>query len=380
VPGTESKPVREPEISEVRGADGRGMIALSGAWDIRALEARARRLAPELARRGEAPAWDLSDVQRLDHVGALLLWRAWRRRRPASLQLRPEHETLFANLGALQPPPKAARSAAPLAAVRAVGDTAAAGIDALMEGIRLLGQVALDFVALIAHPSRGPWREISATVYRAGAQALGITALVGFLIGVVLAYLSGEQLKSYGANVFVINIVGIGLVRELGPMLAAILVAGRSGSAMTAQLGVMRVTEELDALAVMGIPIAMRLVFPKVIALAIALPLLVLWTNAISLAGAMVAAKWQLGIGYAMFIEALPIAVPAVNLWLGLGKAVVFGILIALISCHYGLRIEPNTESLGAGTTRSVVASITTVIFVDAVFAVLFADVGISLQ
>ena len=380
MPVAEHKPVREPEISDAHGADGRGVVALTGAWDIRALEARARRLAPELARRGDAPAWDLSGVQRLDHVGALLLWRAWRRRRPASLRLRPEHEAFFASLGSLQAPPAMASGGSALAPVRALGDALAGGAHAMVEGIRLLGQVVLDLGALAADPMRGPWREISATVHRAGAQALGITALVGFLIGIVLAYLSGEQLKSYGANVFVINIVGIGIVRELGPMLAAILVAGRSGSAMTAQLGVMRVTEELDALAVMGIPLAMRLVFPKVVALAIALPLLVLWTNAIALAGAMVAAKWQLGIGYAMFVETLPVAVPAVNLWLGLGKGVVFGILIALISCHYGLRIEPNTESLGAGTTRSVVASITTVIFVDAIFAVVFADVGISLQ
>jgi phospholipid/cholesterol/gamma-HCH transport system permease protein len=203
---------------------------------------------------------------------------------------------------------------------------------------------------------------------------------VGFLIGVVLAYLSGEQLRNYGANVFVINIVGIGIVRELGPMLAAILVAGRSGSAMTAQLGVMRVTEELDALAVMGIPLAMRLVFPKVVALAVALPLLVLWTSGVALLGAMMVAELQLGITRAMFLETLPTAVPAVNLWLGLGKGVVFGALIALISCHFGLRIEPNTESLGAGTTRAVVAAITTVIVVDAAFAVAFADVGMSLQ
>jgi phospholipid/cholesterol/gamma-HCH transport system permease protein len=226
----------------------------------------------------------------------------------------------------------------------------------------------------------GPWREISASIYRSGAQALPITALVGFLIGIVLAYLSGEQLRNYGANVYVINIVGIGIVRELGPMLAAILVAGRSGSAMTAQFGVMRVTEEIDALSVMGIPLAMRLVLPKVIALAIAVPLLVLWTNAIALVGAMLSAKMQLGITYRMFLDTLPVAVPIANFWLGLGKGAVFGVLIALVACHFGLRIEPNTESLGSGTTRSVVTAITVVIIVDAIFAVMFADVGFELR
>jgi phospholipid/cholesterol/gamma-HCH transport system permease protein len=375
LPVAAEQPVFEPGIRS-----GAGAVALSGAWDIRALEARAVRLAPELARHGPAAAWDLREVQRLDHVGALLLWRAWLGRRPAALALRPEHEPLFANLAAIGPPPAAGVALSPLAPLRALGDAAWALAGGAAEGVRLLGQMALDLAAVLRDPARGPWREISATIYRAGAQALGITALVGFLIGVVLAYLSGEQLRNYGANVFVINIVGIGIVRELGPMLAAILVAGRSGSAMTAQLGVMRVTEELDALAVMGIPLAMRLVFPKVVALAVALPLLVLWTSGVALLGAMLVAELQLGITRAMFLETLPTAVPAVNLWLGLGKGVVFGALIALISCHCGLRIEPNTESLGAGTTRAVVAAITTVIVVDAAFAVAFADVGMSLQ
>jgi phospholipid/cholesterol/gamma-HCH transport system permease protein len=229
----------------------------------------------------------------------------------------------------------------------------------------------------VRRPGEIPWREISANLYRTGTQALGITALVGFLVGVVLSYLSAQQLKSFGADVFIVNLLGIAVIRELGPVLAAILVAGRSGSAMTAQIGVMRVTEELDALAVMGIPHTQRLVLPKMIALAIAMPLLILWTDAIALIGGMVSAQLQLGIDYRHFIASLPDAVPTANLWLGLGKGVVFGLLIALIACHFGLRIQPNTESLGIGTTNSVVTSITVVIIVDAIFAVMFSDIGI---
>jgi len=188
---------------------------------------------------------------------------------------------------------------------------------------------------------------------------------------------SAQQLRSFGADIYIVNLLGIAIVRELGPVLAAILVAGRSGSAMTAQIGVMRVTEELDALAVMGIPHTVRLVLPKMLALAIAMPLLILWTNAIALLGGMVSAQVQLGIDYRHFISNLPDAVPIANLWLGLGKGIVFGILIALLACHFGLRIKPNTESLGIGTTSSVVTAITVVILVDAVFAIMFSDVGI---
>ncbi|MDH5552733.1 MAG: ABC transporter permease, partial [Nitrosomonas sp.] len=178
-------------------------------------------------------------------------------------------------------------------------------------------------------------------------------------------------------DIFIVNILGVSIIRELGPMLAAILVAGRSGSSMTAQLGVMRVTQELDALKVMGISHSQRLVLPKVIGLGIAMPLLVLWTSAVALMGGMLAAEIQLGLSYQYFLSALPDAVPIANLWLGLGKGIVCGMTIALIACHFGLRIKPNTESLGEGTTRSVVTAITVVIIIDAIFAIVFSDIGI---
>jgi phospholipid/cholesterol/gamma-HCH transport system permease protein len=195
---------------------------------------------------------------------------------------------------------------------------------------------------------------------------------------VVLSYLSAEQLRLVGADVFIVNILGIGIIRELGPVICSVLVAGRSGSAITAQLGVMRVTEELDALSVMGISKTVRLILPKLAALAVALPLLVVWTCGVALVGGAVSAKIQLGMSIAQFFSALPAAVPDFNLWLGVGKGVVFGSLIALIACHFGLRIQPNTESLAAGTTRSVVTSITAVIVADAILAVMFSDVGWS--
>jgi phospholipid/cholesterol/gamma-HCH transport system permease protein len=200
---------------------------------------------------------------------------------------------------------------------------------------------------------------------------------VGALIGVVLAYLTALQLRQFGAEAFIVNILGVSLVRELGPMLAAILVAGRSGSAITAQIGVMRVTEELDAMRVMGIAHGFRLVMPRAIALAIAMPLIATWTTLAGLAGGMLAADLALGITPAFFMNALPEAVSAANLGLAVGKSAVFGISIALIGCHYGLRVEPNTESLGRGTTSAVVTAITAVIVIDALFAVAFRSVGV---
>jgi phospholipid/cholesterol/gamma-HCH transport system permease protein len=243
--------------------------------------------------------------------------------------------------------------------------------------VALIGWLLLDLWDIVRRPAQWPGREISAGIYRAGAQAMGILALVGFLIGVVLSYLSGDELRKFGAELYVVSLLGIGCVRELGPLLAAILVAGRSGSAITAQLGVMRLNEELDALTTIGIGYTQRLILPKVLALSISQPLIGLWTSTVALAGGMVAAHYSLGVSYAYFLDAVPSAVPIANYWIGLGKGVVFGAIIALVACYCGLQVKPNTESLGAGTTTSVVAAISCVLVADAVFAVLFSHLGL---
>jgi len=368
-----------PALREVAGDGGTRCVLATGRWNLQALVPRMAALERELERYARAGiGWDLAGVDALDHAGAVLFWRAWGRRRAEPLALRPEHEPLFRHLGAGRQRRRRARRIQLAPPVLAVGNVVLVFVEHLRDMLALIGMLVLDFVRIVRSPSRIPWREISANVHRTGAQALGITALVGFLVGVVLSFLSANQLKLFGADVFIINILGVSITRELGPVLAAILVAGRSGSSMTAQLGVMRVTQELDAMSVMGIPHGMRLILPKVIALAIALPLIILWTDAVALVGGMVSANGQLGIGYHFFVTSLPGAVPVANLWLGVGKGVAFGILIALVACHFGLRIRPNTESLGQGTTSSVVTAITVVILVDAVFAVLFRDVGLA--
>ncbi|SEO76516.1 ABC transporter permease [Nitrosovibrio sp. Nv6] len=365
-------------LRRVTGEDGASRLVLAGNCTLTALGKRLQPLAGELATHATDPElqWDLTGITQMDDAGAVLLWRAWAERRPRHLLLQPEHERLFNRLEKMPAPP-APIARDPLWPITVLGKAVFLLWDHLIGLIALSGQLLLDAIYLIAHPALVPWREISANLYRTGAQALGITALVGFLIGVVLSFLSSRQLQMFGADIFIINILGVSIIRELGPVLAAILVAGRSGSSMTAQLGVMRVTEELDALTVMGIPHSQRLVMPKVIALGIAMPLVVLWTSAVALIGGMVVAEIQLGLGYQFFLSKLPDAVAIANLWLGLGKGVVCGMVIALISCHFGLRIKSNTESLGEGTTNSVVTSITVVIIIDAIFAVVFSNVGL---
>jgi phospholipid/cholesterol/gamma-HCH transport system permease protein len=353
---------------------------LSGNWNVQALATKGevRRRREALSKAKGADAWDLSNIGLLDAVGAQLLWQYWEQKIPQGTELTPGQQALFEILAdhPIEPSPDQPPTDR-LAWVVAIG----AGLFVLAEHGRklllLLGGFVLDFAKLVRHPLRGPWREISAQVYRVGTQALGITALVGFLIGVVLSYLSAQQLALFGAGQFIVKLLGIATVRELGPVLAAILVAGRSGSSITAQIGVMRVTQELDAMQVMGISHGQRLILPRVIALAIAMPLLVLWTDALALLGGMIAAKFELGLSMQWFFSQLPDAVGITNYKISLIKGVTFGVWIALIACHFGLRIEPNTESLGRGTTASVVTAITGVILIDALYAILFNEMGI---
>ena len=359
-----------------------GVCHVAGDWSVLALaqpgEVERRREAMARAAGGEGVRWDLHGISRLDTIGALLIWQAWGERLPERVRWAAGQQDVFnalsLNKGGTRDVPA---KEDPWGWLRAVGDAVfrAAGNGRAL--LIMLGQLILDLGAMLRRPTLGPWREISAQVYRAGAQALGITALVGFLIGVVLSYLSAQQLQMVGADRFIVRLLGVSIVRELGPVLAAILVAGRSGSAITAQIGVMRVTQELDAMLVMGISHGQRLILPRVVALAVVMPLLVLWTDAMALLGGMLAAQAQLGVSAQWFLTSLPDAISLTNYWIGILKGVTFGVLIALIACHFGLRIQPNTESLGRGTTTSVVTSITGVILLDALYAVIFSTVGI---
>ena len=335
---------------------------------------------PAAGRHTAADPWDLEHLDQLDYLGAQVLWDHWGRAWPAQLQLKPQQRALLENVAKFskdQPDSAQTRSSDLIQALRTLGARMLALGEHISILTRLVGQLLLDVLQLIRHPKNGPWRDVSGHLYHMGATALPITALVGFLIGVVLAYLMSQQLRQYGADAFIVNILGISLIRELGPVLAAILVAGRSGSSITAQIGVMRVTQELDAMRVLGIAAGYRLVMPRALALAIAMPLISVWTSMAALVGGMLAAQVAMGVSPSYFIQALPGAVEVSNLTLATGKSVVFGLLIALVACHYGLRVEPNTESLGQGTTASVVTSITVVILVDALFAVLFKNIGI---
>lgn len=367
----------QPSLTVFTSDEGDSWVKLSGSWNLRNLV-----LAPDLQSKislnavNSAIYWDLRAVDALDSVAALMIWEAWGEKIPGQLQIKPEHQCLFDRWQSQRLPINEPCESGFSLFFNTIWEMIHGFWLQFLDIVTLIGQLTLDVNYLVRHPRAIPQAEISITIYEAGVRALGITALVGFLIGVVLSYLSALQLKTFGAEIYIIDILGLSIIRELGPLLAAILVAGRSGSAMTAQLGIMRVTEELDALSAMGISHSLRLILPKVIALMIVMPLLSAWTSASALLGGMFSAQNTLDISYQQFFLKLPNVVPLINVFIGLGKGLVFGVMIALIACHFGFRIKPNTESLGVETTNSVVASITVVIMIDAVFAILFMGIG----
>jgi len=361
----------------VSEGEGRLQVSLSGDWTLASLPLPIAGLEARLLELTAGNAtWNLLAVTRLDSVGAILLWRAWRQCLPAFLDASLQHRAVLDRVASIPAHQSASPALRRFVWLLVLGQIVLSAGKNLREIVTLTGQLLLDVAYLFAHPHDIPWREFSANLYKSGAQALPVTALVGFLIGVVLSFLSSLQLKTFGADIYIVNLLGISIIRELGPVIVAVLVAGRSGSAMTAQIGVMRVTEEIDALATMGVSRSLRLVLPKVVALSLAMPLLVVWCAAAGIIGGMVSANLEMGLSYGFFIEALPRVVPVSNVWIGIGKGFFFGMLIALISCHFGLKVRPNTESLSSRTTMAVVSAITFVILVDAVFAVLTRNVG----
>jgi phospholipid/cholesterol/gamma-HCH transport system permease protein len=215
---------------------------------------------------------------------------------------------------------------------------------------------------------------IARHVYETGIQAIPIVALIAFLISVIVAYLGAQQLQQFGAEIFTVDLVAISVLREMGVLLTAIIVAGRSGSAFAAEIGVMRLNDEIDALQSMGVDYFEVLVMPRIVGLVIALPLLTVVADAMGLAGGALLSSLLLDISLGQFIPRVQDALAPTTFWAGMIKAPVFAILIAMVGCYRGLQVRDSSRELGRLTTVAVVQSIFLVIFADAVFAIVFVE------
>jgi phospholipid/cholesterol/gamma-HCH transport system permease protein len=240
-----------------------------------------------------------------------------------------------------------------------------------------VGRLFVELVALMPRPGSWRWRELGAQVRDVFIGAIPIVAGMLFLLGVVFAYLLGDQARQYGANIFVVDGIVLAVLREVSPVIVAVLVAGRTGAAITAQIGTMKVTEEIDAITTLGLSPLTVLVIPRMLALLLAMPLLVFIGDIAGLAGGMLVAQQQLDISFYMFMDRLADVIQLKTLLVGLGKAPVFAIFIALIACRMGLSVTRDARSVGANTTSTVVQSLVAIIILNAIFAVMFVRLGI---
>ena len=239
--------------------------------------------------------------------------------------------------------------------------------------LSFVGESALALLGWLTHPPRIRWRPILFNLRTAGLDALPIVGLLSFLLGIVVAYQGADQLRQYGANIFVTDLVGLSMLREFAPLMTAIIIAGRSGSAYAAQIDTMAVTQEIDAMRTLGIAPLEMLVLPKLVALVIALPLLTVFADVMGVAGGMLMAQAKLGVSYSEFLDRFPKAVSVTSYLVGIGKAPVFAAVIVLVGCFQGFRTEGGADSVGRQTTRAVVQSIFMVIVADALFSVAFS-------
>lgn len=254
------------------------------------------------------------------------------------------------------------------------GKQNAKALAASYEFLAFVGLLVYESLRLLRFPGRMRWNSLASIIDKAGFRALPIIGLLSFMIGVVLAYQMGLQLRSYGANIFVVDLLGLSVLREFGPLLTAIMVAGRTGSSFTAELGIMKVNQEIDALDTMGVTPGELLLLPRIIGLVIALPLITVWADVFGIAGGIVMANNMLNITWHDFLIRFQHEIPLKSLIIGLGKTPVFALLIASIGCFEGMRVRGNAESIGANTTRSVVLGIFFIIVVDAAFSVVLSE------
>jgi phospholipid/cholesterol/gamma-HCH transport system permease protein len=364
--------VLPPQAPE--GAD--AMIVCRGDWTVHRMAAIERRLATLPLPAGGAWALDGSGLTALDMSGAWLLHRLLAPRRAAGSEprlvgLRAEHAALLQLLASRQPPLELPVPPT-LPWLASLGRTARDSVAGLSGTLAFVGESALALVAALRHPQRLRWRPILRNVQIAGVDALPITGLLSFLMGIVIAYQGADQLQRFGANIFVVDLVALAMLRELSPLLTAIIIAGRSGSAYTAQIGTMKVTEEIDALRTIGVGAQELLVLPKLIALVIVMPLLTVYTDVMGVLGGMVMAQLKLGVSPTAFVDRLDDAIQLSSYGTGLAKAPVFALIVALVGCYRGFQVSGSADSVGAQTTISVVQSIFLVIVTDALFSIVF--------
>jgi phospholipid/cholesterol/gamma-HCH transport system permease protein len=356
-------------------ADDAGTLRFSGPLTLSRIGDLPQRLS---AFGGAVSRVDLSGVERIDTVGAWIVHRFAREKDVPVEGLTGDSAHLFHQVeGADVAVSTRPARVSPFSRVAGeVGDATVTAFKTLYGLLGFLGATVLAFLAVIRHPSRF---RFNATVHHfevVGVSALGIVGLMSFLIGIVIAQQGAVQLRQFGAEVFTINLIGRITLRELGVLMTAIMVAGRSGSAFAAQLGTMKLTEEIDAMRTIGVSPMESLVLPRTLAAIVLMPLLGFYASMIAIVGGGLLCWLSLDIPFVTYVQRIREVVPITDLYVGLVKAPVFGAIIAIAGCFQGMQVEGDAEQVGTRTTSAVVQGIFLVIVLDAFFAMFFTWIG----
>lgn len=358
------------------------VVRAGGMWRVgsaAALDRKLEALDPGGARQVRI---DLAGVDGLDSTGAWLLLRTERAFAARGLSVSLENVPpavlpLLQKVEASNPTPQPVRRRRRGHGIREfarrVGEATVWILIQASELVGFLGMVSITLTRTLRHPTRLRFVPLVSHMERTGVTAMPIVGLISFLIGIVLAYQGADQLRRFGAQVYTVNLVGIGILRELGVLLTTIIVAGRSGSAFTAEIGTMKVREEVDAMRTLGLDPIEILVLPRLFALVIVLPLLAFYADVMGLLGGALMSWAALDIPLPVFVPQLESALFGWTFWLGPLKAPFFGVIIALIGCYQGLKVSQSAESVGRLTTVSVVEAIFLVIVLDAGFSIVFS-------
>lgn len=351
-------------------------LVCAGAWNAAGIVKLQERL-PRIHRVGELII-DGSDIQVMDSAGAWLIQRLVMDLEKQNIKVQlvhfsSEHQSLLKMTAKQAPeivslPPESSNPNL----FYFIGEEVVVKYSNTLNFFAFFGELFVNFIQVILRPRLLQIRAVLNTIEHGGFYALPIIGLLSFLIGVVLAYQIGLQLVDYGANVFIVNMIGFSMFREFAPLITAIILAGRTGAAFTAQIGMMKVNEEIDALYVMGLSPINRLVLPKFLGLLIALPLLSWWSACFGVFGGMVIAKYMFSIGYYDFIHRFQEVIQAKAFWVGISKVPVFAIIISTVGCFRGFQVSGSADSVGWETTKSVVQAIFFIIVADAAFSIVY--------
>jgi len=364
---------REPQVHIMNDS----IIRCEGSWTIPHLTMLLKRLTKIQWPAVEDVVWDAVNIRAMDTGGAMVLYRMLTELRSQGKRvtvegLRPEFDDLLQMVSShwdriceVSPAPEKFRE-------KLQGWILQQTRQAL-RGVAFVGEASVHVFRALRRPSLIRWQALFHSLELDGFHALPITGLLAFLMGVVIAYQGAEQLRQFGANIYVVDLVGISLFREISPLIVAILIAGRSGSAYAAQIGTMKVTEELDAVRTLGLSPMQLLVLPRVFALVIAVPLLTVYADILGVIGGALIAFNQLNVSGVQFVDRFEEAVALRHFFIGIGKAPCFAIIIALVGCYQGFQIRGSVDDVGRRTTIGVVQSIFLVIVFDAMCSIVFS-------